>query len=87
MKKRSSATMILLFSMVSWFPAFAQSGEPVRTCSQAYDRCFAACAQRFPGVNETAARCIDKCTMARAKCDQGGCFSDNGFEACGLVRE
>jgi hypothetical protein len=67
--------------------AFAQAGTAVETCSEAYDFCFNACVQQFPGGTDASAKCIDKCVMSRAKCDRNGCFTSKAISVCGLAKE
>lgn len=66
--------------------AFSQ-GTAVETCSEAYDFCFNACVQQFPGGTDASAHCIDKCVMSRAKCDRNGCFTSKAISVCGLAKE
>jgi hypothetical protein len=65
----------------------ALSQGTVQTCSGAYDVCFNACSQQFPGGSDASAKCIDKCAMSRAKCDRNGCFSSKSISVCGLAKE
>lgn len=67
--------------------AFSQAGMAVETCSEAYDFCFNACVQQFPGGTDASAKCIDKCAMSRAKCDRDGCFTSKSLNVCGLAKE
>lgn len=66
--------------------AFSQ-GTAAQTCSEAYDVCFNACSQQFPGGTNASAKCIDKCAMSRAKCDRNGCFTSKAISVCGLAKE
>lgn len=66
--------------------AIAQ-GAAVETCSEAYDFCFNACVQQYPGGTDASAKCIDKCVMSRAKCDRNGCFTSKSISVCGLAKE
>jgi hypothetical protein len=69
-------------------PVFAQtSNASLKTCSQAYNQCFDTCTKRDSKGDLASAKCIDKCSMARAKCDKSGCFSDEGIDVCNLVKE
>jgi hypothetical protein len=68
-------------------PASAQSLlQGARTCSDAYGKCFDYCSNQFPGGSEKSARCVDQCTLARAKCDRGGCFRTKMASLCGLSK-
>jgi hypothetical protein len=67
--------------------AALSQGTAVETCSEAYDFCFNACAQKFPGGTDASAKCIDKCVMSRAKCDRNGCFTSTFISVCGLAKE
>jgi hypothetical protein len=67
--------------------AFSQAEAIVTTCSGAYGLCFDACSTQFPGGTDASAKCIDKCAMARAKCDRNGCFNAKSIAVCGLAKE
>ncbi len=87
MKKWSK--LVMIFCAVSFSaPVFAQQGNgALKTCSQAYNQCFDVCTKRDSKGDVASAKCIDKCAMARAKCDSAGCFKDEGIDVCGLVKE
>jgi O-glycosyl hydrolase len=86
MKKRLSLmAMSLGLSMMT--TAALSQGTSVQTCSAAYDVCFNACSQQFPGGTDASAKCIDKCAMSRAKCDRNGCFKSNSVNVCGIAKE
>lgn len=87
MKKMPKTAGVLVAMLLISGPAFAQGASAIKTCSQAYNQCFDACTKRDPKGDMTSAKCIDKCAMARAKCDSAGCFKDEGIDACGLVKE
>jgi hypothetical protein len=83
-----SKLTIIFCAMAFSSPGFAQqSGAALKTCSQAYNQCFDSCTKRDPKGDVSSAKCIDKCAMARAKCDSAGCFKDEGIDTCGLVKE
>ena len=80
------SSMIIAMMLVS-APAFAEGKSALKTCTQAYNQCFDTCTKRDAKGDLASAKCIDKCAMARAKCDSAGCFKDEGIDACGLVKE
>ena len=86
---RKLLSMMVIAVGVAMLPAvaFSQAGTAVETCSEAYDFCFNACVQQFPGGTDASAKCIDKCVMSRAKCDRNGCFSSKYINVCGLATE
>ena len=68
-----SKLTIIFCDMAFSSPGFAQqSGAALKTCSQAYNQCFDSCTKRDPKGDVASAKCIDKCAMARAKCDSAG---------------
>jgi hypothetical protein len=87
MKTISRTAGALIAMMLISGPVLAQGAAAIKTCSQAYNQCFDVCTKRDSKGDLASAKCIDKCSMARAKCDSAGCFKDEGIDACGLVKE
>jgi hypothetical protein len=59
--------------------------QGVATCSQAADRCSDYCGRVFGGSVDSA-KCVDACTLARAKCDRDGCFNTEMGSICELSK-
>jgi hypothetical protein len=86
--KKNNKFLLICCAIAFSTPVLAQqSNSALKTCSQAYNQCFDTCTKRDSKGDLASAKCIDKCSMARAKCDKAGCFNDEGIEACGLVKE
>jgi hypothetical protein len=67
-------------------PVHAQSIlQGAATCSQAADKCSDYCSKQFGGSVESA-KCVDKCTLARAQCDRDGCFNTEMGSVCELSK-
>ena len=67
-------------------PTHAQSIlQGAATCSETAEKCSDHCSKQFGGSVESV-KCVDKCTLARARCDRDGCFNTEMGTVCELSK-